>query len=387
MPHPAKMLIVRPDDKTPEGLVARFEALGAGIQTAPDCLSAMGIVKSQSLDLIVLTDCPGAFNLADTARVLKSLRTDRYIPVLAVVARGLSPERRQAILEAGVDEVVHSDIDDETLGYRLHAALRLKSAHDQIHQVRDELDRTLARETALLKQLREDNRALKVRSITDGLTALYNYRYLTEWMKTEFKISRRYGHAVSMMIIDLDHFKNINDRHGHPFGDYVLKEVAVTLKKCARESDLVARYGGDEFALVCPRTGHKEIQALAKRILTACRKHKFLSKNERVPITLSIGTATYPEDPEIISPELLVFLADQALYHTKRQGRNGATSWHEIDPDTRVAIRRELRGPNNPLLADDPKSRLELAAAARLVGTTAEPTSLRLSRTEHPSEP
>jgi len=383
----AKILAVVAPDEEPEHLVRKLEAFGAGVQTASDCLSAMGIVKSEDVDLVVVTACPGQFNLADAARVLKSIRTDRFIPVLAVVEKGLAPERRQTILDAGVDEVVHRDTDDETLYYRLHAALRLKGAYDQLHQVRDELDKTLARETALLKQLREDNRALKVRSITDGLTALYNYRYLMEWMKTEFKISRRYGHELSMIIVDLDHLKNINDRHGHPFGDYVLKEVAVILKKCARESDLVARYAGDEFALVCPRTGHKEVQALAKRILAACRKHRFLAGDERIPIRLSIGAATYPEDPEIISPELLVFLADQALYHSKRQGRNATTSWHEIDPDTRVAIRRELRGPDNPLLTDDPKSRLELAAAARLVGTGAEPTSLRARRTEPQPEP
>ncbi|HUU91356.1 MAG TPA: GGDEF domain-containing protein [Phycisphaerae bacterium] len=387
MPHQATILAVVPANEKPEDLVRRLEGFGAAVHTASDCLSAMGLVKSEDLDVIVVTSCPGQFDLADTARVLKSIRTDRFIPVMAVLDRDVPPERRQAVLDAGVDEVVHSDTDDETLHYRLHAALRLKGAYDQLHQVRDDLDKTLARETALLKQLREDNRALKVRSITDGLTALYNYRYLMEWMKTEFKISRRYGHELSMIIVDLDHFKTINDRHGHPFGDYVLKEVAVTLKRCARESDLVARYAGDEFALICPRTGHKEVQALAKRILAACRKHRFVAGEDRVPITLSLGAATYPEDPEVVSPELLVFLADQALYHSKRQGRNATTSWHEIDPETRVAIRRELRGPDNPLLADDPKSRLELAAAARLVGTGTEPTSLRAHRTEPKAEP
>jgi len=387
MPRQATILAVVPANGRPEGLIRKLEGFGAAVHTASDCLSAMGLVKSEDLDVIVMMSCPGQFDLADTARVLKSIRPDRFISVMAVLERDLAPERRQAVLDAGVDEVVHSDTDDETLHYRLHAALRLKGAYDQLRQVRDDLDKTLARETALLKQLREDNRALKVRSITDGLTALYNYRYLMEWMKTEFKISRRYGHELSMVIADLDHFKTVNDRHGHPFGDYVLKEVAVILRKCARESDLVARYAGDEFALVCPRTGHKEVQALAKRVLAACRKHKFLAGKERVPITLSLGAATYPEDPEVVSPELLVFLADQALYHSKRQGRNAAISWHEIDPDTRVAIRRELRGPDNPLLADDPKSRLELAAAARLVGTGAEPTSLRVRRTEPKAEP
>jgi len=386
MPYRVSILVVA-NPAASEGIVSRLEAFGAQVLTAPDCLTAMGIVKAENLDLAVLTDCPCQFDLADTTRVLKSLRTDRYLPVLAIAEKGLPANRRQTLLESGIDEIVLSPVEDDLLQYRLHGALRLKSIWDQLRQVRGELDRTLARETALLRQLREDNRALKVRSITDGLTALYNFRYLMEWLKTEFKISQRYGHDLSMIIADLDHFKSINDEFGHPFGDFALKEVAVILRQCARESDLVARYAGDEFALVCPRTGHKEVQALSRRVLAACRKHEFIYKDKRVPITVSLGSATYPEDPEVISPELLVFLADQALFHTKRRGRNGTTSWHEIDADTRLVIRRELRGPDDPLLADDPKSRLELDAAARLVGTGAEPTSLRLARADHPSEP
>jgi diguanylate cyclase (GGDEF)-like protein len=368
MPQQPKVLAVLDEERAPEGLVEKLEACGTCVQVAPDCLAAMAVVKAEAVDLLVVTDCPGTFDLADTARVLKSLRADCHLPVVAVVDGGLPAERRRSILEAGVDEVVAADVDEETLGYRLHAAIRLKAVHDQLFRVRRELEKTIAREAALLKQLREDNRALKVRSITDGLTALYNYRYLMEWLKTEFKISQRYGHSLSMVIVDLDHFKSINDQHGHPFGDYVLKEVAVILKQCARQSDLVARYAGDEFALICPRTGRKEVRALAGRILATCRKHRFTVQDERVPINLSIGTATYPEDPEIVSPELLVFLADQALYQSKRQGRASTTAWHEIDFETRSAIRRDLRGTGCALLADDPKSRLELAAAARLSG-------------------
>jgi len=365
MPQQPKILAVVGEEAGAESLVEALESGGASVQTAPDCLAAMAVVKAEDVDLVLVADSPGRFDLADTARVLKSLRTDRYIPIVGMLEAGLPAERRRAFLQAGLDDVVPRGADAETLDYRLHAALRLKAVHDRLHRVRGQLDETVAREAALLKQLREDNRALKVRSITDGLTALYSYRYLMEWLKTEFKISRRYGHNLSMVIVDLDHFKSVNDQHGHPFGDYVLKEVAVILKQCARESDLVARYAGDEFALVCPRTGHKEVQALAKRILSTCRKHRFQAQDSRVPIHLSIGTATYPEDPEVTSPELLVFLADQALYHSKRQGRGSATAWHEIDPETRATIRRNLRGPAATLLADDPRSRLELAAAAR----------------------
>ncbi len=386
MPQQHNVLVVIGEEDGAGALVETLEAVGASVRTAPDCLAAMALVKAEAVDLILVADHPGTFDLADTARVLKSLRTDTYVPVLGVVEPDLAADRRWAVLQAGVDDVVPCGVKAETLEYRLHAALRLKAVHDRLHRVRAELDETIAREAALLKQLREDNRALKVRSITDGLTALYNYRYLMEWLKTEFKISRRYGHDLSMVIVDLDHFKSINDQHGHPFGDYVLKEVAVILKECARESDLVARYAGDEFALVCPRTGHKEVQALAKRILGACRKHRFETQDSAIPIHLSVGTATYPDDPEVTSPELLVFLADQALYHSKRQGRASATAWHEIDPESRAAIRQNLRGPSTALLADDPRSRLELAAAARLVPGRA-PVSSSPQAEDAPAKP
>ena len=395
MPLSANILVMAAEESQ-QPIVAALEGLGCRVLMASDCLAAMGAVKANDVDVVVLTACPGQFDLADTVRLLKSLRSDRYLPIMAVVDHGWYAEPHEPLLEAGVDEVIPPDASAGMLQSRIYAALRLKSVHDQLGQVRGELEKTLVRESALTKQLREDNRTLKVRSITDGLTSLYNYRYLMEWLRTEFKVSRRYGHDLSLIIADIDHFKGINDEHGHPFGDYALKEVAVILRECARESDLVARYAGDEFAVVCPRTGRQEVQTLARRILAACRKYHFQHKEARVPITLSLGTATYREDPEVVSPELLVFLADQALYQTKRHGRNGATAWHEIDAETRTAIRRELRGPDHPLLADDPQSRLELAAAARLIGMTPEPTSLRPScgavrppptATDRPREP
>ena len=387
MPYHVNILAVAADPSAGQSIVARLESAGAAVQTATDCLAAMALVKTAELDLVVLSDCPGQFDAIDTARVLRSLRIERYLPVLMITDEGLPVARRQSMMEAGVDDFLPCDFDAAALEYRLHFVLRLKSAHDQLKQVQNELTKTLARENTLLAQLREDNRNLKVRCITDGLTSIYNYRYLMEWLKTEFKICRRYGHELSMIIVDIDFFKRVNDEYGHPFGDYALKEMAVILKQCARESDLVARYAGDEFALVCPRTGRKEIQALALRILAACRKHDFRCKDHRVPITISLGTATYPEDAEVVSPEMLVFLADQALYQSKRLGRNRATAWNEIDPEMRLAIRRELHGPDNPLLADDPRSRLELAAAARLVEPPAEPTSLRPTRPDLPPEP
>jgi diguanylate cyclase (GGDEF)-like protein len=390
MSRQTNTLVIVQDPSARQNVVERLKTLGLAVQTVPDCLSAMGLVKGGDVDLVVLVDCPGQFNTLDTMRVLKSLRADRYLPVMVVAGPAPSPampgDTHATLLEAGVDDVLPVDCDIETLQCRLLTVERMKTACDQLRQVQGELAKTLARENSLLAQLREDNRDLKVRSITDGLTALYNYRYLMEWMKTEFKIARRYGHDLSMIIVDIDHFKTVNDEHGHPFGDFALKEVAAILRECARESDLVARYAGDEFALVCPRAGHKDVQAVMTRILSTSRKHEFVHQGKRVEVTLSVGCATYPEDAEVVSPEMLVFLSDQALYHSKRQGRNCGTAWHELDPDTRAQIRRELRGTCHPLLADDPKSRLELAAAAHLLDPAPEPSPLRADEPHPPQE-
>ena len=387
MSRQTNALAIAQDLSAGHAVVERLKALGIEIQTVPDCLTAMGLVKGGDVDLVILVDCPGQFDALDTMRVLKSLRTDCYLPVVVLACGGSSRSPSGAeLIEAGVDDVLPADCPLDGLRCRLMALARLKGACDQLRQVQAELTKTLARENSLMAQLREDNRDLKVRSITDGLTALYNYRYLMEWLRTEFKIGRRYGHDLSMVIVDIDHFKTVNDENGHPFGDHVLKEVAVILKHCARDSDLVARYAGDEFALVCPRAGHKEVQAVIRRILMACRRHEFRHKSKRVPVTLSVGAATYPQDPEVVSPEMLVFLADQALYHSKRRGRNGGTAWHEIEPETRAQVRRELRGSCHPLLTDDPKSRLELAAAARLIEPGADPTSVRDGRPDPTSQ-
>jgi len=387
MPSRPNVLLVGAAEGPCAELAGVLEKIGATVQTAKDCLTAMAVVKGDGLDMALLADFGGEFNAVETARVLKSLRRDKYLPVMLIAAKGLPDGQPPAALEDDLDDILAPPFDERTVQWRVQALLRLKGAHDQLREVRSELQNTLVRENTLLQQLREDNRNLKVRSITDGLTALYNHRYLMEWLKTEFKVSRRYGHSLSMIIVDIDFFKRVNDEYGHPFGDMALKEAAVILKQCARESDLVARYAGDEFALVCPRTGHKEVAALAKRILVASRKHRYDHKGQHVPITLSLGTATYPDDPEAVSPELLVFLADQALYQTKRQGRNGMTAWHEIDAETRFAVRGQLKGPNHPLLANDPKSRLELAAAARLVGSAAGPTSFRPRSPDPASQP
>jgi diguanylate cyclase (GGDEF)-like protein len=162
-------------------------------------------------------------------------------------------------------------------------------------------------------------------SIVDNLTGLYNKKYLFELLKREYQRSERHGVFISCLMMDIDHFKKVNDTYGHQVGDLVLKEVGAVLTEVVRGYDFAARYGGDEFTIVLPqqRVGNGA-ESVAERVRAAVEGHFFLD-SPRVPksikITISIGAATFP-GKGIKSYEDLVDQADQALYNAKDKGRN-----------------------------------------------------------------
>lgn len=341
--HP-KVLIISPDQDRASAIEAQLLALDCETTLAPDVLSAMAALKAQTVDLVLLDDNPHEFFTTDAVRILKCLKQAAFLPVLCLFADPVPPERRAAVLDAGADDLLVGDLEPLELQARLRKLLGQARLHQDFLQNRTQLEKALSRESQLLRQLRSDNRQLKQRSVTDGLTSLYNHRYLMEWLKTEFKITRRYGHPLSFVMLDLDHFKQANDVHGHPFGDYCLKEVAVIAKTAARDSDLVARYGGEEFAIVLPRSDRAMARSFADRLGAALRDRTFASGSRRLQITASIGLATYPLDAEITGPEILVYLADQALLQAKKSGRDRVVAWHEMDLEQRVKIRQQLTG-------------------------------------------
>jgi diguanylate cyclase (GGDEF)-like protein len=305
----------------------------------------MALVKAEAVDVILLDVGPGELPVTDAVRILKCLEQTAFMPVLGLMPEGTSPQSRAELLDAGGDDYFVGDVDPLELQACIRKLLSVRILHQEFQHSKLQLESALARESQLLRQLRTDNRQLRQRCITDGLTSLYNHRYLMEWLKTEFKIARRYGHPISFVMADLDHFKQINDQYGHPFGDFVLKEVAVLAKASARESDLVARYGGEEFAMVLPRADHEMTRVFAERFHRAVAEHTFKSAAHNVRLTISLGLATYPHESEITSPEMLVYLADQALLAAKASGRNAIVAWHQLEIETRAMIRHRLSGP------------------------------------------
>jgi len=160
-------------------------------------------------------------------------------------------------------------------------------------------------------------------SHVDGLTGLYNHRHFQEIMDGELsRIGRHQQHALSLLILDLDHFKQVNDRYGHQAGDAVLRACADTLRACLRGEDMAARYGGEEFAVVLPDTGPDQAQALAERVRKALGAAVIAVGGEDIRITVSIGVAGCLPGEQPDNKKALIEAADRALYEAKRAGRN-----------------------------------------------------------------
>jgi len=179
---------------------------------------------------------------------------------------------------------------------------------------------------------------------TDGLTGLCNHRHFQERLSVELERAQRSAQPLSLLLLDIDHFKKVNDSYGHPCGDEAIRRLAQVLKREARQIDLAARYGGEEFVLVLPDTPSKGAKTVAERIRAGFAKEQFRAPDGSLfQATVSLGIAVYPRDGKKKAD--LVDRADKALYHAKRTGRNRVVEYSEIEaalpPEAPPALRKE----------------------------------------------
>jgi two-component system cell cycle response regulator len=190
----------------------------------------------------------------------------------------------------------------------------------------DELAQLARTFNVMADRLSQTQAALRDLSTRDGLTGLYNYREFHRQTTEEVERCRRYGRTFSLLMLDIDHFKAINDTYGHLAGDDALRALAAAIQREVRPTDVIARYGGEEFVMVLPETSGSGALALAERLCRGVAEHTIsLSKDQTLSLSVSIGVAAYPEDAD--SVHKLLSAADQALYVAKSEGRNRACRW------------------------------------------------------------
>jgi len=158
-------------------------------------------------------------------------------------------------------------------------------------------------------------------ALRDGLTGAHNKKYLSDRLESELAFAMRHESPLSLVMLDLDHFKRINDNHGHLAGDYVLRTMAEGILETVRKEDVFARYGGEEFAILSRGIDRPGAIQFAKRLRTWIEMYPFIHEGQRLPVTASLGVATYPNNP-VEDGETLVRKADEALYAAKEGGRN-----------------------------------------------------------------
>jgi diguanylate cyclase (GGDEF)-like protein len=238
----------------------------------------------------------------------------------------------------GIQGVIHSHSTHAPQGFRINDLLfinnvdnptdlvienlllheKIRRAEEALENARAELEIKVWERTS---ELMEANRKLNELSMTDGLTGLFNHRQFLRVLESEYGRALRYRRNLALLLLDIDHFKEVNDRCGHPCGDFVLKKLAGLLRGCLRSADIAARCGGDELAIILPETSKSKASEVAEKLRRQLEKSAFEWNGKTLYITCSIGVAAVP-DRGIDGWHSLLESADKSLYRAKGEGRN-----------------------------------------------------------------
>jgi diguanylate cyclase (GGDEF)-like protein len=286
---PQKILVIDDSEAIHALLRARLQAEPVELQFALD--GEAGIAKAMETppDLILLDiDMPAPDGFEVCRRLKADLRT-MQIPVVFLTGN-TSSEQKILGLELGASDYITKPFDSAELRARIRASLRAKYLMD----------------------------LLSKKALLDGLTGLWNRIYFESRLASATLERRSEAKVCSCLMMDLDHFKQINDQYGHQFGDEVLRGVGHVLGECCRDNDVACRYGGEEFVVLVGNASAEHAAKLAERIRRRIEEHAFLHGQQRVPVTCSIGVA----DLQHVPPPGIVELADKALCKAKHEGRN-----------------------------------------------------------------
>ena len=233
-------------------------------------------------------------------RELRSIDRDGYVYIILITSKQ-SIEDIVAGLEAGADDYITKPYQPGELKARLHTGLRILSLEDELVQAREEM---------------------RYRATDDALTAVWNRASILSLMRSELERSVRKSTPTSILLCDVDHFKQVNDNHGHLVGDIVLHEVAKRLTSAVRAYDALGRYGGEEFLVLLSQCDEPNLKARSEDIRAAVADTPVVAGSEELSISISVGAVTCQRWDPRISIEHILDLADAALYRAKADGRN-----------------------------------------------------------------
>jgi two-component system, cell cycle response regulator len=297
-------ILLAEDDPVTRMLMTRLlRKAGYEVDAVADGTEALDKMTARYYPLLVTDwEMPGMDGVA-LCRAVRNMRLDGYVYTLLLTARD-AKEHIIAGLEAGADDYLIKPLYEPELIARLNTGRRI---------------------LALEHSLRAANHRNRILSITDALTGAYNRRYLKEQLPREIERCRRYAYPLSVIMCDIDHFKNINDEAGHAAGDEVLQQFVARVQEAIRtNSDWLARYGGEEFLIVLPQTCLSAALVVAEKIRSIIVSAPFLTNMVETQVTASFGiAATGPQGPDLtLRVDSLIKYADQCLYRAKQEGRD-----------------------------------------------------------------
>lgn len=292
----SKVLVIDDSPELHSLIRVRLAREAVTVHCALDAASGITEARKGNVDMILLdVDMPDRDGFSVCAE-LKSHPETKDIPIVFLSGAASTADKIRG-LDLGAADYIAKPFDAAELRARVRATLR-------------------ARELTVL---------LAKKAMIDGLTGLWNRRYLDAQMMVELASSRRTGEPLACIMADVDHFKSINDKYGHGFGDDVLRKTAAVLTENCRARDVLCRYGGEEFAILLPDTTPADAVEVAERLRKAVEGITFQYFEKPVPVTCSFGVA-YLRDRV---PPTVLELADEALYNAKHAGRNCVVRWEE----------------------------------------------------------
>lgn len=262
----------------------------------------MDVARRQSIDLILLDIKLADISGFEVCRLLKQMPQTHDIPVIFLTGVNEVSQKIRGFDLGAVDYVV-KPFEPAELRARVRAALRTKALMDM----------------------------LTVQAQIDGLSGLRNRRYFDHRLDEEADAATRYRRNLGLLLIDVDHFKQINDTYGHPAGDQIIQRFAALLCYTARKSDVPCRYGGDEFALILPEADQSRLGDCGRRLVQAVVDDRVLQRLVASGVTISAGGAATSAG-EMADPDRLIHRADDALYVSKRDGRSRCTVARQAAP-------------------------------------------------------